>query len=134
MRWRVSPFQQHTASQHSTKNRLKLKLEHVFSHGCSPANECADHAAALGAFGLVSSHNPVHLWPGQRIETLEALLNNHRSDLTERLQTGTSLIPALTFGCTRLSPSCHPLVLRLSRALPTVIFVLRVKSGRQDNA
>ena len=32
-------------------------------------NECADHAAALGAFGLVSSHNLATRWARHNFDT-----------------------------------------------------------------
>ena len=32
-------------------------MQHVCGHTGNLGNECADHAAALGALGLVSNHN-----------------------------------------------------------------------------
>ena len=32
-------------------------MQHVYGHGGNLGNECADHAAALGIFALISSHN-----------------------------------------------------------------------------
>ena len=37
--------------------RSRLTLRHIHSHGGNVGNERADHAAALGAPSLVSSHN-----------------------------------------------------------------------------
>ena len=37
-------------------------MQHVYSHGGNLGNECADHAAALGTFGLTSSHNVATCW------------------------------------------------------------------------
>ena len=36
------------------QHRLRLTMQHVFGHGGKLGNECADHAAALCAFGLIS--------------------------------------------------------------------------------
>ena len=37
-------------------------MQHVYGHTGNLGNECADHAAALGALGLVSSHNFSTRW------------------------------------------------------------------------
>ena len=42
------------------QHRLRFTMQHVYDHAENLRNECADHAAALGAFGLVSNHNPFH--------------------------------------------------------------------------
>ena len=42
----------------SVQHRLRLTIQHVYGHTGNLGNECADHAAALGALGLVSNHNP----------------------------------------------------------------------------
>ena len=39
------------------QHRLRLTMQHVYGHGGNWSNECADHTAALGTFGLTSSHN-----------------------------------------------------------------------------
>ena len=39
------------------QRRLRLTMQHVHGHGANLGNECADHAAALGTFGLISNHN-----------------------------------------------------------------------------
>ena len=40
-----------------TQHRLRLTMQHVYGHTGNLGNECSDHAAALGALGLVSNHN-----------------------------------------------------------------------------
>ena len=53
------------ACQQSTiraQRRLRLTMQHVYGHGGIWSNECADHAAALGTFGLISSHNVATRW------------------------------------------------------------------------
>ena len=45
------------------QHRLRLTMQHVYGHDGKLGNECADHAAALGTFGLLSS-------PGHNIATL----------------------------------------------------------------
>ena len=37
-------------------------MQHVYGHGGNLGNECADHAAALGTFGVTSSHNVATRW------------------------------------------------------------------------
>ena len=39
------------------QHRLRFTMQHVYGHVGNHRNECADHAAALGTFGLTSSHN-----------------------------------------------------------------------------
>ena len=41
----------------SVQHRLRLTMRHVYGHTGNLVNECADHAAALGTFGLLSSRN-----------------------------------------------------------------------------
>ena len=55
--------------------RVFLTLLHVYSHGSNAGKECADHAAALGALGLVSKHTFVERWSPRRFNTT-ALLGN----------------------------------------------------------
>ena len=45
------------ARNEGRKHRVRLIMQHVYGHGGNLGNECADHAAALGTFGLTSSHN-----------------------------------------------------------------------------
>ena len=44
------------------QRRLRLTMQHVNGHSGKLGNECADHAAALGTFGLISSHNVTTRW------------------------------------------------------------------------
>ena len=44
------------------QHRLRLTMQHVYGHSGNLGNECADHAAALGTFGLISSHNVSARW------------------------------------------------------------------------
>ena len=44
------------------QHRIRLTMQHVYGHGGNLGNECADHAAALGTFGLTSSHNVATRW------------------------------------------------------------------------
>ena len=37
-------------------------MQHVYGHAENLGNECADHAAALGALGLVTNHNLSTRW------------------------------------------------------------------------
>ena len=44
------------------QHRLRLTMQHVCGHTGNLGDECADHAAELGTFGLVSSHNVATRW------------------------------------------------------------------------
>ena len=44
------------------QHRLRLTMQHVYGHSRNLGNECADCAAALGTFGLISSHNAASRW------------------------------------------------------------------------
>ena len=37
-------------------------MQHVYGHSGNLGIECADHAAALGTFGLTSNHNVATRW------------------------------------------------------------------------
>ena len=53
------------ACQRSTlcvQHRLRLTMQHVYGHAGNLGNECADHAAALGSLGFISSHNDAARW------------------------------------------------------------------------
>ena len=44
------------------QHRLRLTMQHVYGHSGSLSNERADHAAALGTFGLASCDNVATRW------------------------------------------------------------------------
>ena len=44
------------------QHRLRFSMQHVYGHAVNLGNDCADHAAALGALGSVSNHNPSRRW------------------------------------------------------------------------
>ena len=69
------------------QHRLRLTMQHVFGHGGNLGNECADHAAALCTFGLISSHNVATRWIRHNLDTSVCFdgCNNIRETL-ERLQ------------------------------------------------
>ena len=50
------------------QHRLRLTMQHVYGHGGNLGNECADHAAALGTFGLISSRNDATRWILERLQ------------------------------------------------------------------
>ena len=76
---RLAGFGRHLFLQ--AQLRVFLTLLHVYSHGSNAGKECADHAAALGALGLVSKHIFVERWSPPRFNTT-ALLGN-KSDLAD---------------------------------------------------
>ena len=49
-------------SMPSVQHRLRLTVQHVYGDTGNLGNECADHAAAFGTFGLVSNHNLAARW------------------------------------------------------------------------
>ena len=44
-------------------------MQHVYSHTRNLGNECADHAAALGTFGLISRLNLATRWVRPNFDT-----------------------------------------------------------------
>ena len=60
---------------------------HVYSHSENLGNECVDHAAALGAFGLLSNHNFSTRWARHSCDpvTCFAIFRN-LGDVLEKLR------------------------------------------------
>ena len=44
-------------------------MQHVYGHTGNLGNECADHAAAQGTFGLLSNHNLSTRWARHNFDT-----------------------------------------------------------------
>ena len=69
------------------QHRLRFTLQHVYGHSGNLGNECADHAAALGTFGLISSHNVASRWIRHNSDTSECFDVCHSIiETLERLQ------------------------------------------------
>ena len=69
------------------KHRLRLTMQHVHGHGGNLGNECADHAAALGTFGLTSSHNVAPRWIRNNFDASMCFDGcNNISEVLQRLQ------------------------------------------------
>ena len=47
----------------------RLAMQHVYGDAGNLDDECADHAAALGSLGLISSHNVATLWVRHNFDT-----------------------------------------------------------------
>ena len=63
------------------QHRPRFAMQHVYSHAENLGNECADHAAALGAFGLVSKQNLSTRWARHSfVEKLRDVRMEHVSD------------------------------------------------------
>ena len=61
-------------------------MQHVYGHTGNLANECADYAAALGALGLVSSHNFSTRWTHHSFDTTTCFAScNNIGDVLEKL-------------------------------------------------
>ena len=69
------------------QRRLRLTMQHVFGHSGNLGDECADHAAALGTFGLISSHNVATRWIRHNFDASVCFVGcNNISEILERLQ------------------------------------------------
>ena len=69
------------------KRKLRLTMQHVYGHGGNLGNECADHAAALGTFGLTSSHNVVIRWIHHNFDASACFDGCHSiTEILERLK------------------------------------------------
>ena len=69
------------------QRRLRFTMQHVYGHGGNLGNECADHAAALGTFGLISTHNVATRWTRQHFDASVCFDGcNNISEILERLQ------------------------------------------------
>ena len=51
------------------QHRQRLTMQHVYGHSGNLGNECADHAAAFGTFGLISSHSVASRWIRHNFDT-----------------------------------------------------------------
>ena len=54
---RTSPWSSSQRLLLQVQLRLRITMQHIYSHAQNLRNECADHAGALGAYGLISDHN-----------------------------------------------------------------------------
>ena len=62
-------------------------MQHVYGHTGNLGNECADHAAALGSLGLISSHNIATRWVRHILDTSASCGGcNSISEVLEKLQ------------------------------------------------
>ena len=69
------------------QHRLRLTMQHVCGHSGNLGNECDDHAAALGTFGLISSHIVASRWIRHNFDAPECFDGRHSiSETLERLQ------------------------------------------------
>ena len=69
------------------QHRLRLTMQHVYSHTGNLGNECADHAVALGSLGLISSHNVASRWVRHNFDTSACCDGcNNISEILKRLQ------------------------------------------------
>ena len=72
-------------------------MQHVYGHTGNLGNECVDHAAALGTFGLVSNHNLATRWDRHNIDTSACFCSfNNVGDVFEKLrkiETETTSLP-----------------------------------------
>ena len=75
----------------SVQHRLRLTMQHVYCHTGNLGNECADHAAALETFGLVSNHNLATRWVRHNFDTSACFVScNNIGDVLENIRTETT--------------------------------------------
>ena len=55
------------------QRKLRLTMQHVYGHSGNLGNECADHAAALGTFGLTSGHIVAPRWTHNNFDATTSL-------------------------------------------------------------
>ena len=69
------------------QRRLRLTMQHVYGHSGKLGNECADHAAAFGTFGLISNHNVATRWVHHNFDASVCCNGcDNISEVLERLQ------------------------------------------------
>ena len=69
------------------QRRLRYTMQLVYSHAENLGNECADHAAALGAFGLVSNHNLSTRGARHSFDSVSCFATCHNlGDVSEKLR------------------------------------------------
>ena len=69
------------------QRRLRFTMQHVHSHAENLGNECADHAAALGAYGLVSYHDLSTRWARHSFDSVSRIDICHNfGDVWEKLR------------------------------------------------
>ena len=69
------------------QHKLRLTMQHVYGHGGNLGNECADHTAALGTFGLISNHNVATRWTRHNFDSSVCFDDcNNISEILEGLQ------------------------------------------------
>ena len=71
-------------------------MQHVYSHAKNLGNECAEHAAAMGVYGLVRNHNFSTRWTRQSLDSASCFATyNNLGDVLEKLRdTGTEHVSA----------------------------------------
>ena len=68
-------------------HRLRISMQPMYGHTGNLGNECADHAAALGTLGLVSSHNLSARWARHNFDTADCFGScNNIGDVLDKLR------------------------------------------------
>ena len=97
--------------------RLRLDVQHIYSHAQNLWNECADHAASLGTFGLVSYQNIRTRWTHLSFDSNSLFAPCDTFRMFTQCQNG-------TFACS--TTSCQRLVFRLTPRLSLWFFSVTV--------
>ena len=79
------------------QRKLRLTMQHVYGHNGNLGDECADHAAALGTFGLTSCHTVATRWIHNNFDASECFDDcNNITEILERLQRIRTDAPSLS--------------------------------------
>ena len=70
----------------SVQHRLPLTMQHVYGHTGNLGDECADHAAALKTFILVSNHDLATRWVRHNFDIACSGSCNNFGDVLEKLR------------------------------------------------
>ena len=98
------------------QHRLRLTMQHVYGHSGNLGNECADHAAALGTFGLISSHSVASRWIPHNFDSSECF--DGRQSISETLDIAFFVFSALLTCALVLCLTCsQPFVFAFSGSL-----------------
>ena len=102
-------------------------MQHVYGHGGNLGNECVDHAAALGTFGLTSSHNVATRWIHHYFDAsvcFDGCDNHHRGLGTIAAHSNRCNVTSPKLELALFSPSGSLCFLCISRAFLVVSCIL----------
>ena len=102
-----------SVSCYESNKGYEFTVQHIYSHAQNLGNECADHAAALGTYGLTSNHNTRTRWTRSsfdsnslfaRCDNLDDALQVLRNARTAHAPAPQHLVRSWRHGSRRVSP------------------------------